>query len=537
MYRGPGPTPILPPIAGPGTGGAVPAGPTTPDPNSIPVSATDPTSWQFWWEFNKDQFLRLKEAVRSPGPIVGSDEFFMSGQTTSRLVETLAPSEAEKRDIILPSLKQLLASSSSKDIATACMVAMAKIGFDHPDFGLLPIFRKELARGNQEIRETAALCFGITGRRDALEDVLVLLRDEPRGRRMVDAGSVDDRTRSFAAYAAGLIGANQRDTETKETIFTELARLLEDRSQGDRDLLVAAIQGLSLLRPDPRVPSQKRLLWKVLEKLRDFYGRDLGKGDQVVQAHVPTAAARLLGRGTSPDHSRFKAMLAEELRESRTRHDSIYQSIALALGGLAVSQEDDKEEKAWSDALADYADRGKDQQARFFCLIAMGRIGGDTNRERLLEHYVRGAKGTTRPWAALALGVLAFQQRERTGADHGDPGIGQALLHGLRNVENEDHRAATAIALGLCNHPPARDEMLRLIDKYERRDMVGGYLCIGLSLLGAVEAIPDIRNLVSQSVRRPMLLTQGAIALGKLGRMQALCSIECSARAIRTWRS
>jgi len=105
-YRGPGDTvpagggggggggsgPSTPSPSGPSTGS--PSGPTTPTPAG-PGAATgtpggrpagpstgggatgpDLTGWEFWWNFNKDQYLNLKAAIYS-GVVSGSDTFFL----------------------------------------------------------------------------------------------------------------------------------------------------------------------------------------------------------------------------------------------------------------------------------------------------------------------------------------------------------------------------------------------------------------------------------------------------------------------------
>src|SRR5881628_273675 len=89
---GGGTTPTGPGPSGPSTGG--PAGPSTPSPAGPGASTggagarpagpstgpggggADLTTWEFWWGFNKDQYLNLKAAIYS-GPITGSDDFFL----------------------------------------------------------------------------------------------------------------------------------------------------------------------------------------------------------------------------------------------------------------------------------------------------------------------------------------------------------------------------------------------------------------------------------------------------------------------------
>jgi hypothetical protein len=106
-----------------------------------------------------------------------------------------------------------------------------------------------------------------------------------------------------------------------------------------------------------------------LPVLQGFYDEDLGKGEQIAQAHVPIAIARLLGRGDSPDQKRYQDFFLSELFAKKKRQNSIYQSAAIALGLITP-----KTNKEVSDGLHRYFEKGRDQQTRYFCLIAMGEI-------------------------------------------------------------------------------------------------------------------------------------------------------------------
>ena len=53
--------------------------------------------------------------------------------------------------------------------------------------------------------------------------------------------------------------------------------------------------------------------------------------------------------------------------------------------------------------------------------------------------------------------------------------------------------------------------------RYKQRDELAGYLCVSLALMGNDRSIDNIRNIVKISIRRPSLLQQAAVALGKLG--------------------
>jgi HEAT repeat protein len=368
------------------------------------------------------------------------------------------------------------------------------------------------------VRETAALALGVSRRVDAAPDLIALARDTAVGRKLLKGERVDDRTRAFALYGLGLIASAARgDRELQKQIFETATSCLD---VDDRDVRVAAILAMSRLDVSASDPGGKRLLWGALEVLQEFWDRDLGRGDEIVQAHVPTAIARLLGRGTGVDHERLKGFLASALTDKQRRHDTVRQSAVLALGELALPGEDHPPDARLSELLSEESKEGKDEQTRYFALIALARIGGEANRAELLRALARGGKATVKPWAAIALGVLAFQVLETTGAP--DAVVGRALQKTLSDVKNEEYLAAAAVALGLAGHRAAATDLRRLIDASRRRDILQGYACIGLALMGATEGIPVVRALVDEAVRRPFVVTQGAIALAKLGDKDAV---------------
>src|SRR5687768_386017 len=79
----PAPSPSAPTASTPTPGGKA-AGPATPgfDP------AKDLTAWHYWWHFNKDPYLRLKERLYSAGPpTTGSEEFLGFGASQTALLD------------------------------------------------------------------------------------------------------------------------------------------------------------------------------------------------------------------------------------------------------------------------------------------------------------------------------------------------------------------------------------------------------------------------------------------------------------------
>ena len=162
------PRPSGPATGGPpGPGGNAPGGPTTGGRGTR--MGLDLTQWSFWWEFNKDPFIRLKDAIQEGRPETGSDEFYL-GSTREKVTTRHIPSKEDKINV-LATLRRAMQSTNNKDIISACMIAMAKVGDIHPDFKLYDVFKPRLKSKNQEIRETAILAMGIaaTSEADALE--------------------------------------------------------------------------------------------------------------------------------------------------------------------------------------------------------------------------------------------------------------------------------------------------------------------------------------------------------------------------------
>ncbi len=556
-YRGPGD--VVPPNPGRGGGSPGPTGPTTPGgpggpstggpglPSSPgptgpttgpgpspggrpggPVSggggaalSSDLTRWQFWWEFNKDPFLNLKQAIHTEGVTTASPEFFMGAGEVTEGNDRLRPSDRDVLDKILPALKRALDGTSQRDTVSSCMVAMAKIGKDGRDFEILPLLRARLSSKDGEIRETAALAMGISQMTQAIPDLIDLARDTVEGQRLCDRSNVDDRTRTFACYALGLIAHGTSSNQYKTTIADTLTAILGDQSVSSRNIQVGVINALSLIKPNPNHAAGKALLNRTVKALMTYYDKDIGTSRQLIQANVPPAIAKLVGDQSTMRASVMKRFLLdlEGKKSGKRSKNEIVQSAIIALGKLA--HKNDKSASALdrkvSAALLRYQKKGRDVQARNFALMALGQIGGVDNRNQLLNALEKGSKAMVKPWAALSLGVMEFQANAAMPSRAPDALVGRRLEHWLTELKNDESQAAMAIALGLMGEASASDRVLALLQKYKSRDTFAGYLCISLALMGETRAIAPIKSIAQSSVRRPERLLQAAMALGKLG--------------------
>lgn len=516
----PAPAPAGPATGGPAmpaAGGLGGAGPRT-GPRGVTLTV-DRTTWDYWWEYNKDAFLQLRRTMTAP-VATGSDDFFL-GATRARDRSSVRPARARILQEVLPALKRALDGSDQRDITTSCLIAMAKIGEDHPQFRLLDEFRARLDVGDQEVRETAALAIGIAGKPGggALETLTSLANVDATGRGL-SGGAVNARTRAFACYALGLIAAGSTAGEVDAAVLDALAPILADRKLRDRDVRVAAVHGIGAIGTDGEDYRAAIVHRRALSVLEDYFVAELGPGEEWLQAHGAIAIARLAGRRGAV---RYKRLFVDELQAkgAQRRGNAILQSCVQALGWLAEPNDGpDAPDAAVSELLLDVSREHNDVMTRRFALMALGRIGGAANREALLREFDRASKAQRRPWCALALGVLAHGQRER-GRDRIDRVVVETLRDEFRDAKQPDLVGALAVALGLCGDHEAGDMLCeRLADSYAREKMAG-YLCIGLALVGDRRHAPDVRRAMDQARFRPLLLVQAAIALGKLGDREA----------------
>jgi HEAT repeat protein len=520
-YRGPG-TPVVPGPPGPGPTTGGPAGPGAPGGGPSTggggPAITEEAGWQLWWERNRDPWITPRPAPET-GPTTGSDDFYLGRRRREPTNDLLQPSTDDLDNLIVPTLTALLESERNRDIQTACLMALAKIGRNPVGGELVPLLAERLRRDDQEVRETAALALGVSGQKAALPLLLALLNDESEGRRLMDRSEVTPRTRAFAAYGAALLVRNglATDAGAAQQVHDALWPIAQNDSEKNRDLRIAAVNGLGVL-CDPLVSRANRVAWQTVDELFAWYQTRLGRADELIQAQAPVAIGRLLGRGNSAVHERMKQHFAKVLNGADKRSNPILQSCALALGMLALPPEQHEPDAEVAEALQRHFDKGTDRLARYFAVMAMGRIGGPSHRQWLLATYGRANRSTERPWLAMALGLIGHAAAAN---GTGDALTAQLLLEDLPTAPKPDAQSAYAVALGLCAHRPAAPLLTRLLRENEADESLSGYLCLGLALLGEPGATTTLSTVMVRAQRRPFLLLQAAIGLGRLGERSA----------------
>ena len=485
-YRGPGDT--VPPGGGGGGGGGGgptspgpagpsapgPSGPTTPGPSTPGAPGAGPAAagpmsggaveigpdlsvWDFWWGFNKEPYLNLRQKVRNAGVQSTSDDFFLGRGQADQAKDTLRPSEDMIRNEVVPALKAVLASERQNDIITGALVALAKIGDTQDVDGtseFQEIITAFLKDPTQEISETATLALGILADARAVPVLISLMKDDPQGRKLVNR-QIPYRTRSFAAYGLGLVGYRTSDNATRQEIVEHLLDILESPRFAQPDIKVGAMAALGLIPLDwdgepaaaeatgnaAHAANRVAVLEYLYLRMSSDTRGDEGYKDFRVRAHAPIAAARLLAthEGDIPsEHAAIRSKTIDRLLEivdknSDEKRVEVKQSATIALGMIGNAGKSKEGANARNkdifDNLKRIAKQSADNQTEFFALVAMAEMGsrpgpGATNDERrgwqgdvqkeLLAALSKG-KGQKKPWAALALGVYGNALLENDG--------------------------------------------------------------------------------------------------------------------------
>ena len=542
QYRGAGD--VVPGSSGTGTSsGSTSSKPAVTTPNAPATSSSrgprgaqledDLGRWEFWWEFGKDPYLRLRDALYGAGPGALAADDALLGRRLPFRQRNSQPPATEDLVRIADALVTALHKAHDRDTISACMVALAKIGRDGDNWKLHDVLAPYLRNGDQEMRETAALALGIAGLNhpQSVELLRELVADGPEARKASGGNAINERTRAFAAFGLGLLLQRLQESGQAHQILSTLRSVLTEPEQHGRELKVAAIEAMSLLAPGWRAPAAQAMRSSIVGDLAAYYARDLGTGEQLIQAHVPPAIARLLGPA-DPLSATYRERFAEELEqglatEGQARRGSksnihVPQSLAIALGELGLPWDQPRGDQARIGELLlrTYRDH-RDEQTRSFALLAIARCGGSQAKVVLLRELAAAGRAIEQPWCAVALGVLHARNGELARANGSsadlDSELTDALLATFRAARNPASQSALAVALGLNGDPAAGDELRRALQENRQRDDAAGYIALALGLLRDPRAIGDLRQLRGESTRRPFLLMQCVRGLGLLG--------------------
>ncbi len=341
---------------------------------------------------------------------------------------------------------------------------------------VLPTLQEHLLDSNAAVRAAAAVSYGRIAGASAVEDLSEMLDDS-----------------SLAVREAALLGLGATGSEEAAHLLLSIAHELKvDGLDTWRETEEVAILALGLLRErgagrgvDAMLPQGDGLIHEAA-----FLHGALAPTERL---NARARAESALFQGKRRPQFERKGDFADALAIEALRGDSS-DDVLPAL--LRASSERDIERRrsaiATLGALEDLRADGplrtafeieSDSVSRGLALIAIANTGSDTAGEFRARVLQKG-RSLTRPWAALALGVLA--------REHDDNEARAALRAGLKKERNRDNRRAIALALGIAQD---HDAVPDLIQRIQETSDVGSRVAYGyaLGLIGDTSAAPVLR--------------------------------------------
>ena len=533
-----------------------PSGPSAPGAKAASGSSTpahrhdgpDLTIWDYWWGHNRQAYLNdiARRWGKSWG--VGSNDCF--GLVASE-EEPWRPKERLIRQTVVPALLKTLEVETMNDIVTGSLIALAKIGNDpsmDSSSGFGPVITNFLSSDEQVVAETAALALGILGDDRAVPALASLLHGDEEGQRLAGK-AVPFRTRAFAGYALGLIGAETSEEGIRRAIVERLLDALVSERCAQPDIKVSVINALGVIplewpswalasaAPETSIAANRATLLRYLlyRMSSDRLGERGSDRDFRVRAQYPIAVARLLAsQGDLPEEMlEVRGQAIESLLElvdvdSNETQKEVQQSACIALGAIGNAGGEGKggeQNRRVLKALTRTAKNSEDRQAKLFALMALGQMGSRPGRggHRELQEKAEGVltgamahgKGQEQPWAALALGV--YGSALNANGSGVPPRVVLAIRAMAQKQKNPWLIGSYAIALGLLNDSGSQDALLGYQKlKQFSIDDARGQIAVGLGLMQATSAQEPLNALIDKSKYRPHLIMHAAAALGLL---------------------
>lgn len=520
-----GPSIPTKPAGGPSTpapqgGTPVPSGPMpAPTGPSTPMMISGPNleSWQYWWAFNRDRFLRLRESVgrMDESPVTPASDDLGGGKVVNA---SMRPSRETLAAEVTPVLLNLLEKEQNADVKNALMLALAEIG-ENPR-AVLALLQKDISNPNTIVGESATLAIGILGAGESIPVLKALFEDAPEGRELCNnKREVPWRLRTIAAYGLGLAASVTKNPHHHTRIHeTLIAPFVNSQKMAHRDILVAAALARAMF------PDESGTAAVALEK----YFNENRSREETICAHIPPAIARILEKQNAAERGRYTFTLLKLLNDGARKSERLIRPGAgIALGLLTNAADPFAAEVFQTLKMAIDQDMSRNPETAYMSLISLGEIAGTAGPGNEMEKYLleralaNGGRVTTRAWAAIALGVEGFLQIDRRAVDgrdtrnRKDP-VANDLLLKMNDMRDPEQLSAFAIALGLRRASAAAEKCMWGLDEIKVDDY-RGYFALAAGLMGAQSYTPRIREHVKNSPRRPAFFQQTAIGLALLG--------------------
>jgi len=565
----PPPPPTGQPPTTPDTPGAPPAGPvTTPPPGATPPPNTagdDPAKprgnkpqlsydqWIFWWNYNSDEILQIKDSIYklrvSPGSGLG-----MMGDSSGAKNDATRATEKEVKETLIPALRWAMDPANSKypDTESASYIALAKVTDDPTDIAQI---RKAIADAqgkrpkgiSQLVHESAVFALGMIRRTDAARQFDAKELDRVRDFlfECFDNAEFQMRSRAFAMIALGLLGDQPTtrgipvtadkgglmyapaDTALESSTSQRIFDRLSEKYPSD-DYYVSALLALSMQAPDTIKPEMLDVLKECALK---------GKlGKENASDLVSSYAALALGRVGS---AREIQPLATAMKIKGTGIN-VKRSAAISLGKLG-QRVDGVERANLAVELWRTMEAVKEGSTRNFGIMSLAYLlVADVKQDRtdvisakavkIADELLKIAKDgryNERPYGALAVGLVcrAIGDRPTIEAYAKFRVDAMDILHAGLTDTKMDKRAqgAFAIALGMMKDDGFKKPLVDILADRQADSELRGYCAVSLGMMRA--ASPDVLKALREALKERSseeLRLQCAIGLGLLGQSDAV---------------
>ena len=447
--------------------------------------------WDFWWGFNKDQYLKLKENLYNQRVDSETADFFFGRRTQHGAKDTCRPTPEFIRVNLIPRFLEAL-GADQPDIRDSACVALGKVGGATEVPHLVRMVRDKV----KSVREGAVIGLGLLQVQESIPPLLAILEVTREGQKIRNR-EPEYRLRAFAATSLGLIGDND-----KGEVKNLLKRISADKHI-NRNITVNCTIGLGLLKGDPAY------LEDITSHLDMLATRNARKNDWI-RAHAVVALGRIHERNKLQVDEGILKRIACLARRDRSNH--VRRSAIIVLGSLVKNP--DAQPKIVKLLRSEFA-RGKDNQCRHFAAISLGQIGGEAafktlRRGVLQERNQRGA------YAALGLAILCEKLLEdKTHLDRRLSGL-NTLRAGFAKMRSPQIKGGMAIALGIARDYNAGQLLLTTMKK-SQDIALRGYLAIALGMINYTNAVEYLTHMLDASTNLPLLKQQVAIGLGLMG--------------------
>ncbi|MBI1849236.1 MAG: HEAT repeat domain-containing protein [Planctomycetes bacterium] len=423
--------------------------------------------WEFWWAYNREPFLNLKNRLHKGDIQSGSADFLLGKGNREDATTSSRPSQRVVSEKLIPALREAL-KDSYFDVRAAAVIALGKVG----DKSVLPDLITTLADEHKQVSESAALAMGILGEKEATPTLIHLVNDDADGRKLVARPETPFRTRAFAAVALGLL-------KDEAAIPALLATL--DKKESQKDVPIAALVALGIMQANPAVERLTKL------------AEDSTNVDDLTRSYAVIA----LGKIGNKDALKC---VRNALRDSSLH---VSRSAVIALGLLG-----DADDEQTQVALRGILEKGPDPQGRNWACIALGQIGGKETKKTLLA-TVEKEHQSLRAFAALGVAIY--------GKKFKDDSIAEQIRKFMKDDDDQSVRGSMCIALGILEDKAAEKDLASVLEEKNSPDL-RGYAAVALGMINARSTQPAIESVLNDSkVADPDLQRSAATALGLMG--------------------